>query len=246
MSLLVAHLRPRAAVVENPTFFGILSIVRQSVSRISLIAVSPQGWNPRHINDAFSGLNGGIAMLVPDFHNPTAAVMSWETRKEIAEQARSAKVTIIANEVMRDLDLRDPPVPLRRIPGAIIVGSMSKTVWAGLRVGWLRGPASLIRELQLNPLCAACVPPPLEQLIASDLLAQLAPLTGQRVAELRRQRDYLVNALRQEGSWEFSVPQGGLCLWMRHARVSGHALAARASDYGLALLSGSRFSLDGT
>jgi DNA-binding transcriptional MocR family regulator len=246
MSLLVAHLRPRAAVVENPTFFGILSIVRQSASRISAIAVSPQGWNPRHINDAFSGLNGGIAMLVPDFHNPTAAVMSWETRKEIAEQARSAKVTIIANEVMRDLDLRDPPAPVRRIPGAIIVGSMSKTVWAGLRVGWLRGPASLIRELQLNPLCAACVPPPLEQLIACDLLPQLAHLTAQRAGELRHQRDYLVNALRQEGSWDFSVPQGGLWLWTRHARVSGDALAARAPDHGLALLSGSRFSLDGT
>jgi hypothetical protein len=107
MSLLVAHLRPRAAIVENPTFFGILSILRQSASRISSIAVSPQGWNPRHINDAFSGLNGGIAMLVPDFHNPTAAVMSRETWKEIAERARSAKVTIIANEVMRGvLDVR--------------------------------------------------------------------------------------------------------------------------------------------
>jgi DNA-binding transcriptional MocR family regulator len=247
MSLLAAHLRPRAAIVESPTFFGILSILRQSASRISSIAVSSQGgWNPRHIDDAFSGLNGGIAMLVPDFHNPTAAVMSWEARKEIAERARSARVTIIANEVMRDLDLRDSPEPVRRIPGAIIVGSMSKTVWAGLRVGWLRGPASLIRELQLDPLCVACAPPPLEQLIACELLPQLAPLTGQRIGELRRQRDYLVNALREEGSWDFSIPQGGLWLWMRHARVSGDALATRASDYGLALLSGSRFSLDGT
>jgi DNA-binding transcriptional MocR family regulator len=246
MSLLAAHLRPRVAIVENPTFFGILSILRQSASRISSIAVSPQGWNPRHINDAFSGLNGGIAILVPDFHNPTAAVMSWETRKEIAERARSARVTIIANEVMRDLDLRDPPARVRRVPGAIIVGSLSKTVWAGLRVGWLRGPASLIRELQLNPLCAACVPPPLEQLIACELLPQLVSLTGQRTHELRHQRDYLVNALREEGGWDFNVPQGGLWLWMSHARVSGDALAARASDYGLALLSGSRFSLDGT
>jgi DNA-binding transcriptional MocR family regulator len=86
----------------------------------------------------------------------------------------------------------------------------------------------------------------LEQLIACELLPQLAPLTGQRIGELRRQRDYLVTALREEGSWDFSVPQGGLWLWMRHARVSGDALAAQASDYGLALLSGSRFSLDGT
>jgi DNA-binding transcriptional MocR family regulator len=93
--------------------------------------------------------------------------------------------------------------------------------------------------------CAACVPPPLEQLIACELLPQLAPLTGQRIRELRRQRDYLVNALREEGNWDFSVPQGGLWLWMRHARVSDDALAARASDEGLALLSGSRFPSTG-
>jgi DNA-binding transcriptional MocR family regulator len=90
MSLLVAHLRPRAAIVENPTFFGILSILRQSASRISSIAVSPQGWNPHHVDDAFSGLNGGVAILVPDFHNPTAAVMSWETRRLIQLLRRSA------------------------------------------------------------------------------------------------------------------------------------------------------------
>jgi DNA-binding transcriptional MocR family regulator len=245
MSLLTAHLRPRHAVVENPTFFGIFGILRHAACRMSPVAVTARGWNSRHVAETFRDGTGGIAILVPDFHNPTAAVMSWETRKDIAERAYRARITVIANEVMRDLDLRDQPTPVPRIPGAVIVGSLSKTMWAGLRIGWVRGPASLVRELQLSPLSAACAAPPLEQLIACELLPQVALVTARR-DELRHQRDYVAQALRADGDWHFTVPEGGLWFWMRHARITGDALAARAADQGLAVLSGSRFSVDGT
>jgi aspartate/methionine/tyrosine aminotransferase len=63
---------------------------------------------------------------------------------------------------------------------------------------------------------------------------------------LRRQRDYVADALREDGSWDFSIPQGGLWFWMRHSRIPGDAIVARAAEHGLALLSGSRFAVDGT
>lgn len=171
--------------------------------------------------------------------------MGWETRKEVAALASTAGVTVIANEVMRDLDLREPPAPVPRIPAAIIVGSMSKTVWGGLRVGWIRGPARLIRELLLNPLCGVCLPPPPEQLIACELLPNLGSLLRQRVSELRHQRDYLAGLLRDERAWTFTLPPGGLWLWLHLTNTSGDELAAKAAAAGLALLPGSKFSPDG-
>jgi DNA-binding transcriptional MocR family regulator len=246
MTLLAAHFRPRAAVVESPTFYGILAILRQPGCRLTPVAVTSHGWDTSQLQAAFGRASGGIALLVPDFHNPTGALMGAETRKEIAALATSTGVTVIANEIMRDLDLRQPPAPVPRIPGAITVGSMSKSVWGGLRIGWIRGPARLIRELLLNPLCTVCMPPPMEQLIACALLPRFDPLIRQRTGELRGQRDHLAAALGGSSAWTFTPPQGGLWLWLRLSAGSGDELTARAAATGLALLPGSRFSPDGT
>ena len=246
MTLLAAHFRPRAAVVESPTYYGILAILRQPGRQLTPVTVTQHGWDADHLQAAFSRASGGVALLVPDFHNPTGALMGAETRKQVAALAASTGVTVIANEVIRDLDLRQPQAPVPPIPGAVTVGSMSKTVWGGLRIGWIRGPARLIRELQLNPLCAVCTPPPMEQLIASALLPRLDLLIRQRADELRIQRDHLAAALGGNAAWTFTPPSGGLWLWLRLSAISGDELATRAAATGLALLPGSRFSPDGT
>jgi Transcriptional regulators containing a DNA-binding HTH domain and an aminotransferase domain (MocR family) and their eukaryotic orthologs len=244
ISLLVAHLRPATAVVERPTYDGILGLLRQSSPRIVLVAVSPQGWDTDQLARAFQRARGGAAVLVPDFHNPTAASMNTATRKMVAALARSNGVTVVASEVMRDIDLRAVPKPLPRIPGAVVVGSMSKTVWTGLCVGWIRAPENLVRQLRMHPLCAVCAPPPLAQLVACELFPRLDALIAQRVAELRRQRDYLAEALGDDDALTFTVPAGGLWLWLRLARPAGDDVAARLAAVGLALLPGSHFSPD--
>ena len=246
MTLLIGHLRPRTAVVESPTFHGILAILRQPGRRLVPVAVKPDGWDTGQLASAFGRARGGVAVLVPDFHNPTGALMDRQTRTQVAVLAASNGVTVIANEIMRDLDLREPPEPMPRIRAAITVGSLSKSIWAGMRIGWIRAPARLIRELQLRPLCAACSPPVIEQLIACELLPELDALLLQRTRDLRSQRDHLAAALGHDSAWSFTPPAGGLWLWLRLARTSGDALAAQAAATGLAVLPGSKFSADGT
>ena len=246
MMLLVAQLRPRSAVVESPTFHGILSILRRPGRRLIPVTVTPGGWDASQLATAFGHARGGIAMLVPDFHNPTGALMDPQTRTHIAALAAGTGVTVIANETMRDIDLREPPAPAPRIRSAITVGSLSKSIWAGLRIGWIRAPARLIRELLLNPLYPVCSAPPMEQLITCELLPQLDHLLRQRTRELRSQRDHLAAGLRQDSAWSFTTPPGGLWLWLHLAQTSGDALAAQAAAAGLAVLPGSTFSPDGT
>ncbi len=246
ITLLAAHFRPRAAVVESPTFDGILALLRRPGRRLVPVTVTPAGWDGGQLRAAFGRASGGIALLVPDFHNPTGALMATQTRNELATLAAGTGVTVIANETPRDLDLRLPPEPAPRIPGAVTIGSLSKTVWGGLRIGWIRGPGRLIRELLLNPLCVVCAPPPMEQLIACGLLPRLELLIAQRASELRRQRDHLAAALGGNSAWTFTLPPGGLWLWLRLSGVSGDELATRAAASGLALIPGSRFTQDGT
>jgi DNA-binding transcriptional MocR family regulator len=246
LALLLAHLGPRRAVVENPAFFATLTTLRRFGVRIVPTRVTAEGWDADQLATAFREAAGGAALLTPDFQNPTGALMDSRARVEVAELAARHGVTVIVDETMRDLDLRDRPVPEPRVGRAVTIGSMSKTVWGGLRVGWIRGPASLIRELLLDPVSGLYAPPPMEQLVACEILPLMDGLLAQRRSELRRQRDHLASGLGGDDAWSFTLPGGGLALWLRLDGVSGETFVKRAAAAGLSLLPGSAFSSDGT
>ncbi|RAC91319.1 PLP-dependent aminotransferase family protein, partial [Burkholderia multivorans] len=81
------------------------------------------------------------AYLIPDFHNPTGALMPTEQRAELAEELTRSSVVPVIDESLVDLGLDGtaPQTPLGAFaPDAISVGSMSKVFWGGLRIGWMR------------------------------------------------------------------------------------------------------------
>ncbi|GAA3159431.1 PLP-dependent aminotransferase family protein [Planomonospora alba] len=244
LALLTGHLRPRRVVVENPAYVDTLAVLRRSGVRLAPLRVTTAGWDPAQLAAAFREAAGGTALLVPDFQNPTGALMDAATRHEVAELAARHRVTVIADETMREMDLRDEPRPEPRVRGAVCVGSLSKTVWGGLRIGWIRAPAALVRELLLDPLHGLGGPAPMEQLVACEILPGIGPVLARRRAELRGQRDHLVRLL-DGGPWTFTVPDGGLALWLRLTRAPGDALVRRAAERGLRLLPGSAFSSSG-
>jgi len=183
---------------------------------------------------------------VPDFQNPTGALMTVRTRRAVAELAERHRVTLLVDETMRELDLRAEPRTRPRIRRAVLIGSMSKTVWGGLRIGWIRGSAALIGELRRNPLCGPLSAPPMQQLVALELLSGAVPVLHRRRAELRRQRDQLSGLLAGDDRWCFTVPDGGLAPWLRLTHGRADTVAARAEENGLSILPGSRFAPDGT
>ncbi|MEU6592798.1 PLP-dependent aminotransferase family protein [Streptomyces sp. NPDC046881] len=254
LTLLLDHLhtdRRAPVVVENPAYPGALAVLRARRARLLPVPVSAQaGWDLEHLAAAVRRHRPRLAYLVPDFHNPTGAHMDPAARRTLAALADRHRLTVLADETMRDLDLRTPPGTEPHLAGARVVqiGSASKTLWSGLRVGWIRATADLVRHLQLTPLQAQLSPPPLEQLIAAELLgAPLPALLADRRARLRAQRDHLAALLAGTG-WTYTVPAGGLTLWLRLGDAGPHAtdLAARAAARGLAITPGPRFAADRT
>ncbi|GAA1974493.1 PLP-dependent aminotransferase family protein [Catenulispora subtropica] len=245
-ALLCAYLRPRSAAVEVPTYHGGLDLLRDTGARLSGFGVTTAGWDLDQLAEAFSAARGGIAYLTPDFHNPTGALMDGATRRRVADLAARHSVTVIADETMRDLDLRADPGPSPRIRGAVLVGSTSKTVWAGLRVGWIRASADMITALQSAPLSASLSAAPIQQLVAAELLAGNEDRLRSRLARLRAQRDHLSTLLAGDPRWHFTVPDGGLSLWLRLTAGRADQLVARAESAGLRFSPGSRFAADAT
>ncbi|WP_326690484.1 PLP-dependent aminotransferase family protein [Streptomyces sp. NBC_01795] len=246
LTLLAAHFRPRVAVVEIPTFFDALQALRAPGTRLVGCQVTTEGWDLDQLRDAFAAARGHLAYLVPDFHNPTGALMPPHTRRTVTQLAAEHQVTLVVDETMRDLDLRDQPEPAPRLRGALLIGSTSKSIWGGLRIGWIRASASLIRELRDHPLAGPLSAAPMQQLVAAELLADLEPVLGRRRHELRQQRDHLGNLLADDGRWDFTLPSGGLALWLRLTTALADTVVERAGRNGVALAAGPRFAADAT
>ncbi|WP_339153882.1 PLP-dependent aminotransferase family protein [Actinomadura luteofluorescens] len=246
LALLTAHLRPRAAAVEIPAYPAVLAVLRAAGTRLAGFRVAADGWDLDQLHDAFRAAAGGVAYLVPDFQNPTGALMPDAARRTVARLAERHRVTVVADETMRDLDLRAEPSPLERIPRSVLVGSAAKTVWGGLRVGWIRGTAALVGELARHPLCEPLSAAPTQQLVAAELLRDPARVLDHRRTALRRQRDHLSGLLAGDSRWRFTVPPGGLALWLRLTDVRSDVVAAQASAYGLELSPGQSFAADAT
>ena len=249
-TLLADHLhdRSRPVLVESPTYQGALAVLQRRRARLTASPVTSDGWDQDRLSHTISTVRPGLAYLTPDFHNPTGALMPAALRNHVSQLAGRHDMTIIADETLRDLDLRTPPEPVPHLTGSTVVsiGSTSKLIWGGLRVGWLRTHAARVRELLHNPLQARLAPPPLEQLIACELLTDPQDLLRDRRDRLRAQRDHLAALLEGTGEWSFTLPAGGLCLWLRLHGTTAAALATRAAGQGLKLSPGPVFSADRT
>ena len=251
LTLLLDHLHTdhrSPVVVESPTYPGALAVLRARRTRLLPVPVSTRdGWDTEQLAAALRSKGPRLAYLIPDFHNPTGAHMTDATRTEIARLTHRHALTVVADETMRDLDLRTPTgtEPHLSGPGVIQIGSASKILWSGLRVGWIRATAELVRALRRNPLQAQLSPPPLEQLIAAELLGDtLESVLTDRRDRLRAQRDHLAGLLTRTG-WSYTVPDGGLSLWLRLDATTTD-LAERAARHGLALTPGPLFAPDRT
>lgn len=259
LTLLVDRLhtdRRSPVVVESPTYPGALAILRRRRARLLPVPVTAaHGWDTERLAETVRANGPQLAYLIPDFHNPTGAHMTAPTRAAVAALADRHALTFVVDETMRDLDLRTPPGTEPHLSGArvIQIGSASKVLWSGLRIGWIRASADLVREVLRNPLQAQLSPPPLEQLIAAELLGDgdgdgggdgLDAVLADRRARLRRQRDHLAGLLAGTG-WTYTVPDGGLSLWLHLGEpTTATELAARAAGRGLAVSPGPLFAAD--
>lgn len=241
--LRAGHNVRRGIAVETPTFPGALELLRRASTRLVPIPVIDGDWT--QIPETFRSSNVDLAYVTPDYHNPTGSLMTEEARQRAGRLAESHGVTLCADETQRELNLSDQPTPAPLYgPGVVNLGSLSKSYWGGSRIGWIRCAAALAHRLQADPHFPLLTPPPLEQLVAHELMSNGEAAVRQRVQRLREQRDLLVASLAHNEEVTFEVPDGGLTLWCRLHHERATDLCARAARRGLAMEPGSTFSVD--
>ncbi|MFJ3513474.1 MULTISPECIES: PLP-dependent aminotransferase family protein [unclassified Streptomyces] len=239
-------------VTENPTYANALDALRHARLRTGAIAVSDAGWDMEIAESTLRQTVPRLAYVIPDFQNPTGALMPPEQRLRLLAATRATGTWLVVDETIADIALDVPaPAPLASLAprgGAdhvITIGSLSKTHWGGLRVGWIRAGAKLITELTAVRVSADMTGSVLDQLVALPLLDDMDRALPARLAQLRSRREALVRALqRYTPEWSWQVPPGGLSLWVDLGEPVSSALAERAAAAGVHIGRGARFGVD--
>jgi DNA-binding transcriptional MocR family regulator len=228
------------ALVEQPTYPAALDAVAANHLRPVALPVGADGWE-------LPVRSADIALVTPDGQNPTG-LLADDVQRRALLAALDAPV-VAADETFRELLLDGaPPSPMAGLDGRVVtLGSMSKSFWAGLRVGWVRADPPLLARLAQVRGTVDLSSPVLEQLVAVRLLAVADEVLADRVAWLTAARDALLAALAARlPDWRVVRPRAGAMLWVQLPGHSSTRLAAHALDLGLRLTPGPRFTVDGT
>jgi DNA-binding transcriptional MocR family regulator len=237
-------------LVENPTYANAIDTLRRSGARAVPLPVAPTGWDLPGAEATLRQTAPRAAYLIPDFQNPTGALMDDEQRARLARSLAATRTIAVVDETLAELRL-DDGVPVPRPMAAhhsqtVTVGGASKSFWGGLRIGWVRAPHDLVANLLSARLSLDLGAPVLEQLVLGQLLGRQEEILAERRQTVAASRDVLVAALRNRlPQWEFRVPSGGLCLWAQLPRPLSTAVTAAADRHGLVLAPGPQFSVEG-
>jgi DNA-binding transcriptional MocR family regulator len=239
-------------LTELPTYPGSLECIRASGGRAVAVPFASGGqWDTDAIGNLLSQTAPRFAFLIPDFHNPTGVLIGADERRQVTAAAHRSGTRIVVDESFVDLDLRaaeyrtDPPPMAALDEATISVGSLSKPVWGGLRIGWIRTDAETVQRLTAVRARSDMSGAVIEQLLAVELLSGLDRTAELRRHELRAGLRGLLDALAiQLPGWAATVPDGGLSLWVRLDAPAATRLANRLETRGVLITPGSRFAPD--
>jgi DNA-binding transcriptional MocR family regulator len=240
------YLRTGAAVViEQPSWPGCFDLFGAAGGRVVGVPLDDAGIRPDLLTTAFVKHQPAMLFVMPTFHNPTGLLMSANRRRQVAELAARHGVVVVEDNAYSAWDPAGPSIPPPLAAYApddaevLTIGSVSKAVWGGLRIGWIRAPRPLAERLARHKALADLGSPVIDQALSARLLPRLRELTAERarVATARKKlMGQLLTARLPE--WEWTTPVGGSAFWIRMPETDGRVFAQVALRHGVEVVAG--------
>jgi 2-aminoadipate transaminase len=235
-------------LVETPTYLGAL----QAFAPMEPVPVGVASDADGVLADDLMAKAPGarFAYLLPNFQNPTGRTMTEARRAAVSAAAKSAGLPIVEDNPYGELWFDEaPPLPLtaRNPEGCIYLGSFSKVLAPGLRLGFMVAPKAIFPKLLQAKQAADLHSPIFNQRMVFEVMKD--GFLDRHVPTIRalykRQRDAMLSALRREMKGldvEFNTPAGGMFLWLRMpAGIDTVALLPKAVERGVAFVPGAPF-----
>jgi GntR family transcriptional regulator/MocR family aminotransferase len=247
--------RGDAVVIEEPTYTGALSILGALGARIVAVPVDDEGIRPDLLTIALGRHRPRLVYVQPTFHNPTTRVMSEARRRELLLLAQRHRCPLVEDDWGGDLRLEGEELPtLHALDGGrhvIYVGTFSRKLMPGLRVGWIAAPQPVLdRLIELKRLEDCGTSPILQSSLHTFLRDQGLETHLERVRPAyRTRRDAMLRALGrhfpEEARW--TTPLGGMFVWVNlPSSFDGQELFVAAQQKGVSYSRGELFHSDGS
>ncbi|MER6536849.1 aminotransferase-like domain-containing protein [Streptomyces sp. 900105755] len=209
-------------LVESPCYLAALQVFGLAGARVLPVPGDADGVDPAALEELIRAERPKLLYLVPTFQNPTGRTVPAARRAALATTAARHGLWIIEDDPYGELRYDGDHIPwIASFPGAedrtVLLGSFSKVMAPGLRLGWLRAPGALRRACAVAKQAADLHTPTLNQLAAARYLDVLDTHVAKVRAVYGERRDAmlagLADALPAGSTWD--RPEGGMFLWAR-------------------------------
>jgi 2-aminoadipate transaminase len=242
-------------LVETPTYLGALQAFTPMEPQVVAVDSDDEGVL---VDDLTAKVGSGadkarFLYVLPNFQNPTGRTMSESRRAALVEKAAQLGLPLVEDNPYGDLWFDNPPpAPLtaRNPEGCIYMGSFSKVLAPGLRLGYLVAPKAVYPKLLQAKQAADLHTPGFNQRMVSEVMK--GGFLDRHVPTIRalykHQRDAMLEALEREMAGldvQWNTPQGGMFLWLRlPAGMSAIELLPQAVERNVAFVPGAAFYAD--
>jgi DNA-binding transcriptional MocR family regulator len=240
-------------LIDRPGYLGAIQTFRSAGA--SLVGWDFERADPDELEDLVMRYRPKLLYTNPTFQNPTGRTLPLDVRHEILRIAARYRLPIVEDDPYGELTFDRPPPPslfaLDERGLVIHLGTASKTLGAGLRLGWLVAPPPIVEQLTLVKARGDLFTTGLTQLVLAEILGTrafevyLAALRQEHAAR----HAALVAALRKRlptGLLSFRPAMGGLYVWCRlRGPTDGMSLLQRAQAAGVTFVPGEPFYGDG-
>jgi DNA-binding transcriptional MocR family regulator len=238
--------------VEEPTYFLARKIFADHQLKPVALPMDADGLIIEALEEELRRSRPAFLYTIPTYHNPTSVCLSASRREKLAEVSRRYQLLVVADEVYHPLSYTSaPPPPLAASctsAKVISLGSFSKILAPGLRLGWLQAAPTLIERIArcglldsgggLNPFASGVVRSAMELGLVDENLALLKQTYSRRMQAM-------CAALRSRlpASVRFTEPSGGFFIWLGLPEgIDTLDLLAKAKSRNVEFMPGPKFS----
>ncbi len=240
-------------LVENPSFLGNLQCMKLYQAHLVPVESDDNGLIPEDLEEKIRVYHPKMLYTIPTFQNPTGRTLSLPRRQNIARLAAEYGVVVAEDDPYRDLRYRGEMLPAIKSfdqeNWVVFMGSFSKIISPGLRVGYIAGCAEIIRKCTVGKQSTDVHTANLNQAVVDQFIRQgLLPDHIRRIrADYAIKMNQMLSHLEDlSGLVRFTRPEGGLFIWAELPNgMNALNLLSRAIEQKVAYVPGTHFFVDG-